>query len=382
METTVAERTGENRPAENKGMKPKLKLGDILEAHRGERHLVVLHSFPDPDAIAAGYAHRLISEQFDIEVDIAYMGEISHQQNIALVRLLGNGFLAYNPADPFDLTGYDAAVLVDHQGSTVEPLMQALEAAKVPCLLVVDHHQPQERSRPQYSDIQQTGSTSTLYAGYLENGALQLDNGRKDHVLAATALMHGIMSDTAQFVKATAADLQAAAFLTRYRDADLLVQILRQARSKHAMDIIYRALGNRITVENFSIAGIGYIRAEDRDAIPQAADFLMGEENIHTAIVYGIMGEGEQEEKLVGSIRTSKLTLDPDDFLKDVFGKGADGRYFGGGRPLAGGFTVPIGFLAGNPTEEYRKLKWEAYDIQVKNRIFNKIGYRGEVPRR
>jgi len=77
--------------------------------------------------------------------------------------------------------------------------------------------------------------------------------------------------------------------LSRFTDAELLGHILRQARSKQVMEVIRRALGDRVTVESFTIAGIGYVRAEDRDTIPQAADFLLTEENIHTAIVYGIV---------------------------------------------------------------------------------------------
>jgi nanoRNase/pAp phosphatase (c-di-AMP/oligoRNAs hydrolase) len=141
------------------------------------------------------------------------------------------------------------------------------------------------------------------------------------------------------------------------------------------MEIIRQALGNRITVENYSIAGIGYLRAEDRDAIPQAADFLLTEENVHTAIVYGIITTDDpREENLVGSLRTSKITLDPDDFIKDVFGKNQAGRYFGGGKELAGGFEIPIGFLAGDIGEEFMSLKWDVFDGQVKQKIFAKIG--------
>jgi nanoRNase/pAp phosphatase (c-di-AMP/oligoRNAs hydrolase) len=58
------------------------------------------------------------------------------------------------------------------------------------------------------------------------------------------------------------------------------------------------------------------LRAGDRDAIPQAAEFFMKEENVHTAIVYGIIKDENQEEVLNGSLRTSKLTLDPDEFIK------------------------------------------------------------------
>ena len=154
---------------------------------------------------------------------------------------------------------------------------------------------------------------------------------------------------------------------------------MKQARSKQAMAIIRRALGDRVTVESFSIAGIGYLRAEDRDAIAEASDFLLTEENVHTAIVYGILAGDDQEETLVGSLRTAKFTLDPDEFIKEVFGRAADGRYFGGGKPSAGGFAIPVGFLSGNHGQEFKGLKWQVYDSQIKYKIFDKIGVEHEV---
>jgi nanoRNase/pAp phosphatase (c-di-AMP/oligoRNAs hydrolase) len=130
-----------------------------------------------------------------------------------------------------------------------------------------------------------------------------------------------------------------------------------------------------LIVENFCIAGVGYVRAEDRDAIPQAADFLLTEENVHTAIVYGIVTGDDREEELVGSLRTTKLTVDPDGFIKEALGKNAAGLYFGGGKLTAGGFEIPIGFLsAGPPGDEYRELKWRSYDHQIKHKLFTKIG--------
>ena len=353
-------------------MKVKFDLAEILKSHHGERHLVVLHDFPDPDAISAAFTHRLISSNYGIETDIIYSGEISHQQNIALVRLLGINLQKFDPG--LDFHPYQAVVFVDHQGTTVGEIYSALEEAKLPLLLVVDHHQPQEALKPEFIDIQQVGSTATIYAGYLEQGVIDFDSAIKDHVIAATALMHGIHSDTGGFIRATARDFSAAGFLSRFRDAELLDHILRQARSKHTMDIIHRALGNRATADSFSIAGIGYVRAENRDAIPQAADFLLSEENIHTTIVYGIVEDDERGEILIGSLRTSKLTLDPDQFLKEVLGKNEDGSYFGGGRPLAGGFAIPIGFLTGAPNKEYQQIRWDTYDQQIKHRIFAKIG--------
>jgi nanoRNase/pAp phosphatase (c-di-AMP/oligoRNAs hydrolase) len=358
-------------------LQPTLNLGEILEPHRGERHVMVLHDYPDPDSIASAFAHRLISAEHGIEADILYSGEISHQQNIALVRVLGIDLMEYD--DSLDLEPYRAAIFVDHQGTTVEAIVSALEVAGVPTLLIVDHHEIQDRLEPEFSEIHKTGSTATIYASYLEQGVLQMDKARKEHVLAATALLHGIMTDTGGFARAGSDDLQAAAYLSGFRDVELMEQITKQARPKQVMEIIRRALGDRVTVESFSIAGIGYLRSEDRDAIPEAADFLLTEENVHTAIVYGILARTDQAETLVGSLRTAKFTLDPDKFIKEVFGKGADGHPFGGGKPSAGGFAIPVGFLSGDHGQEFQRLKWEVYDAKIKYRIFAKIGVDQEV---
>jgi nanoRNase/pAp phosphatase (c-di-AMP/oligoRNAs hydrolase) len=348
------------------------KIAETLDAHRGEHHVIVLQDFPDPDAISSAYAHKLISAKFEIDVDIIYTGRISHQQNLALVRLLGVELTHFD--EDLDLFGYNGSVFVDGQGTTSEEIVQALEAAGAPPLIIVDHHEKQDRLEPEFSDIRRTGATATIYTEYLMQGLLELNKSRREHSLAATALIHGIMTDTNGFIQAGPEDFQAVAFLSQYRDADVLTQIITQSRSKQVMEIIRQALGGRIIVESFSIAGIGYVRSEDRDAIPQAADFLLTEENVHTAIVYGILTGDDQRELLIGSLRTSKLTLDPDGFLKEVFGKDELDHYFGGGKMLAGGFGIPVGFLSGGNVEDYRDLKWQVYDQQVKQKIFAKIG--------
>lgn len=130
------------------------KLYDLLEAHRGERHIIVLHAYPDPDAISAAYAHRLISAHYGIQADIVYCGTISHSQNIALIRLLNLDLKSYEPA--LDLNQYKGAVYVDNQGTTCGDLGDALEAAAVPALVVVDHHEAQEHLQPAFSDIRRS----------------------------------------------------------------------------------------------------------------------------------------------------------------------------------------------------------------------------------
>ncbi|MFW5997846.1 MAG: DHH family phosphoesterase, partial [Desulfovermiculus sp.] len=286
-----------------------LGFQQIMENHQGERHVIVLQDFPDPDAISAAHAHQLISKNYTIEADIVYSGSISHQQNLALVNLLGIKLQPFSR--DMDLSAYNGAIFVDHQGTTARIIAKSLEKAKVPVLMILDHHEPQNPPGAEFSDIRSLGSTATIYAQYLEQGLIELDSGQDEHGKMATALMHGLITDTNNFMRAGPADFSAAAFLSRYRDADILEQIMSQARSKKTMEIIQKALEERVIAESVSIAGIGYLRSDDRDAIPQAADFLVTEENVHTAIVYGLVQGPEQQESIIGSLRTSKLTLDP-----------------------------------------------------------------------
>ena len=187
--------------------------------------------------------------------------------------------------------------------------------------------------------------------------------------------MHGLRSDTNRLMQAQEEDFMAAAYLSRYYDSQLLSAVLQSSRSKRVMDVIERSLRNRIMQNNFSIAGVGYLRYDDRDAIPQAADFLVTEENVHTAVVYGIVhDEDEDLEVVVGSLRTNKLTLDPDEFIKEAFGQDTQGRFFGGGRSMAGGFEIPMGFLSGfNENSEYTRIKWDVFDAQIKQKLLRLV---------
>jgi len=353
---------------------PTSKLIKTMEEHRGERHIIILQDFPDPDAISTAFTHQLACQQYEIETDIVHCGRISHQQNVALVRLLNIELIRYE--GKMDLKDYAGAVYLDNQGATAGQLVKDLKAAGVPTVVVVDHHESQKNIEAPFVDIRRAiGATASIYAEYLQQGFLNLDASVQDHVRIATALTHGIITDTNGFVHAQHEDFQAASYLSRFKDADLLRQIMRQERSRQTMEITERALRNRAIAESFSISGIGYLRTEDRDAIPQAADFMLTEENVHTAIVYGIVSGEGWEETLIGSFRTTKITLDPDQFIKEAFGKDAAGHYFGGGKLSAGGFQIPIGFLAGGEKEDYRQHKWELYDTQIKQKIFAKIGF-------
>ncbi|RCJ20632.1 exopolyphosphatase-like protein [Nostoc sp. ATCC 43529] len=353
------------------------ELQKTLLAHRHDRQLVILQDFPDPDALSCAWTYQLIAQQYDIKCEIVYAGALSHQENIALVRLTNLPIQRWTQQTlkTKDLSCYQGFVLIDNQGTTSQ-LISAVQQAGIPLVALIDHHSLQGELESEFVDVRPyVRATATIFTQYLQAGLLALDSSINQHVKCATALMHGLRSDTNRLMQAQEEDFIAAAYLSRFYDAQLLNAILQANRSKRVMDVIERSLKNRIVQNNFSIAGVGYLRYDDRDAIPQAADFLVTEENVHTAVVYGIVHDEDEElEIVIGSLRTTKLTLDPDEFIKEAFGQDSTGRFFGGGRTSAGGFEIPMGFLSGsNENSAYAKMKWEVFDAQIKQKLLRLV---------
>ncbi|NEQ51011.1 MAG: bifunctional oligoribonuclease/PAP phosphatase NrnA, partial [Leptolyngbya sp. SIO3F4] len=293
------------RPSMDLSDGPIAPLKNLLITHANSRQLVLLQDFPDPDALSSAWAYKLIAANYDVDCDIFYSGTLSHQENIALVKLTHLPAKRWSNQNPPDLSQYSGYVLVDTQGTTSQ-LPARVNAADVPLMVVIDHHKLQSRLNAAFSDIRpETRATATILTEYLQAGLLELDRSNSKHVKCATALMHGLRSDTGQLMQAAEADFLAAAYLSQYYDAQLLSAILQASRSKRAMDVIERSLRNRNIKNSVSIAGVGYLRYEDRDAIPQATDFLLTEEDVHTAVVYGIVHDEDDERELViGSLRT------------------------------------------------------------------------------
>jgi nanoRNase/pAp phosphatase (c-di-AMP/oligoRNAs hydrolase) len=313
----------------------------------------------------------MIATQYEIECDIAYDGVISHPENVALVELLHLRLLHVDEHD--DLRRFQASVFIDTQGTT-SGLTERLRRTGVPVFAIVDHHELQGIIAAQFTDIRpEASATATIYTEYLKSGLLQFERSNPDHERLATALMHGIRSETQGLIRAERADFQAAAYLADFVEQETLGVILSNQRSRNTMDVIQAALAARVLREGHSVAGVSYLRYDDRDAIPQAADFLLTEENVHTAIVYGLVIE-DGREMIVGSLRTKKVTFNPDTFLKEALGGPEAGRYYGGGRREAGGFEIAIGFLAGDYDDDFMQWKWRLYDEQVKRKLWARLG--------
>jgi nanoRNase/pAp phosphatase (c-di-AMP/oligoRNAs hydrolase) len=358
---------------------PAAVLRELLSVRSGERHVIAIQDFPDPDAISSALAYQEIARTFEISSDILYEGVISHPENLALVNLLEIQMVRFS--DGVSLHQYDAAVYVDNQGTTTR-LTDRLKDAGVPTFAVIDHHDAQGILDPIFSDVRPLAAAATQFAEYLASGLFfKLERENDQHVRLATALLHGLHSETSGFIHALEPEYHAAAFLSHYLDQDLLERVLCVQKSRGTMETIHAALGRRIIQGGLSLAGVGYIRWADRDAIPQAADFLLQEENVHTAVVYGMVAESDGREVVIGSLRTNNATLSVDGFLKEALGRTPNGRHYGGGRSRAGGFEIDLGFLAGGVLDaDERDAKWSLYDRQIRRKLLQAAGLDGETP--
>jgi nanoRNase/pAp phosphatase (c-di-AMP/oligoRNAs hydrolase) len=340
----------------------KIEFFNLLQEHSGSQILCIIKGHPDPDSIASSMAFKYLASQYSIDTDILYFDKISHAENKALVKTLEIELIQYVPE--FDFGKYDFFVFNDTPTNDLPVNIKE----NIDTLALIDHHKNTGTVKSKFMDIRENyGSTCTIYAEYIKNGPFPFETSNKDHTRLATAVLYGIRSDTDRLLMAKEEDLLAGAYLSTYADKELLTIISEQSISSKSMDILQLALQNKEISGNFIIAGVGYVREEDRDGIAQAADYLLKREGIETVVVYGIVGG----EVIDGSLRTISRTLDPDKWLKELFGTSSEGKFYGGGRHDKGGFQVPLSMFALCPDKD---MLWNVVKHTIQNRVFEQIG--------
>ncbi|MBF0440988.1 MAG: bifunctional oligoribonuclease/PAP phosphatase NrnA [Oligoflexales bacterium] len=355
----------EHPPAEVVTIERKSKTEELITALQkasGKRLLICIKGYPDPDNIATSLALKFIVKHFDIDSTIVHFELISHQENRALVKKLDLDIEEYS--DQFDYSSFDYYAINDSQ--TAELPIKLPETCEL--LVFVDHHKKLGTIKGEFVDIREdSGSTSAIYAEYLQDSRLMFKGETLEVSKIATALMHGIRTDTDNYVNATSLDFIASEFLIKHVDKDLLYLISRQSIPAKTMDLTQIALQRKDVRGTFMFSGVGYVRYEDRDGIGQCADYLLNREGIDTVVVYGVVGG----EFIDGSLRTRSHTLDPDKWIKDVFGQDQHGVYYGGGRKDKGGFQIPLGVFSQCSD---RELLWILIKKTIDELFYEKIG--------
>ncbi|MBN2488149.1 MAG: NAD-binding protein [Methanosarcinaceae archaeon] len=314
------------------------RLSQWLKDTVGRKLAIVVHDNPDPDAIASAVALKEIAAHMDVEATIFYHGEIGHQENKAFVNLLG---IDLQRMEKNSISEFDHIALVDCSvpgSNNMLPLNSHVG-------IVIDHHPTGEiEIDADYIDVRpNVGATCTILTKYLQELNINIGNN------LATALLYGIRTDTQDFKRNTdPADLSAASFLYPLADHEILEQLERPSMSIETLDILGEAIKNRQVIGSYLLTNVGSVR--DRDALPQAADYLLNLEGISTSIVFGV-----SEDNIFISGRSNDIRVNLGEVMKRAFGEDA------GGHATAAAGQIPLGvFSASKDRQTLLRLVNEA----------------------
>ena len=249
--------------------------------------LIVIHDYPDPDAIAAAMGMQTLVGSWGVSSVIAHGGIIGREENTEMVRLLKIELKGFDALT--DLSEYRGALFLDTQPMARN---QSLPP-HVPVLGVIDHHNLGEDSvrlspkgatgtgRILYSDIRSdVGASSTLVLGYLETAGITPD------ARLATALFLGIKTDTDGLLRdANPADIDAYTRLLPLSDLKKAALSLHPPLTREYFRFLHIAVSKARVFGNSLIAECGDVRSPD--LLSTASDILVGTKGVFYALAVG-----------------------------------------------------------------------------------------------
>jgi nanoRNase/pAp phosphatase (c-di-AMP/oligoRNAs hydrolase) len=293
----------------------------------GKEINIVCHNNPDPDCLASALALGRIAAAAGIdERSILYSGQISHQQNRAFVNLLN-----------IDLQPFESAVVENRQSNSLLafvdhsiPGENNTVPSDTPVDIVIDHHPTEDIDARFIDHREELGAAATILTEYVRALGIDLDAD------LATALLFAIRSDTLDFLRgATQQEYAAAGQLQEYADPEMIQQLSAPSVTGGTLDAISTAIDNRQTNGAVLISHVG--RTTERDALPQAVDYLVRLEGVQTAIVFGLVSD---------AIHISARSPDPRVHVGDILNDAFEDVGSGGGHHDVAGGEIPIGIFA------------------------------------
>ncbi len=314
---------------------------------------IIVHNNPDPDAISSAMGLKEIAGVVGVKAEIHYKGNIGHHENKAFINLLD---IELDQSTDFKTSDYKKIAMIECSTPGVNNMLPPDTQVSI----VIDHHQADiEEVKAEYVDIRPNiGATATIMTKYLQD----LDIPIKTEL--ATALLYGIKVDTDDFCRNTdPADLIAASYLYPLANHDILSRIEAPSRSIEEIEILGDAIKNREINGSYLLSNVGPIH--NRDALAQAADYLLSLEGVTTTIVFGL---GEDNIYISGRSRDARINIGK--VMADAFGSDK-----GGGHSMLAGAQIPLGVLGG--TKDKQTLMKLAEEVVVK-RLLSVIGIQKE----
>jgi nanoRNase/pAp phosphatase (c-di-AMP/oligoRNAs hydrolase) len=329
-----------------------------------EKVAILMHPNPDPDAMASALGVAAMADRAGTESDLYYPGQIRHQENRAFRTVLAMD--ATNVSSVAQIDG--EVVLVDHNEA------RGIQSAeRITPYAVVDHHPGGGVGRAHTDVRTEYGACATIITEYFRElgyEAPDADNGEGDPerplpANVATGLMYGIQADTNNLTKGCSpAEFDASAYLYDAIDENALDRIANPSADAEVLETKATAINERELKSPFAVADVGSV--SNLDAIPQAADELVGLEGVQAVVVFGDE-EGADTINVSGRSRDDRVHMGEalESVVDDI--PMADA----GGHARMGGGTLSIPHMKG--LREESGLTREEF----KNRIFAALS--GEI---
>jgi len=291
----------------------------------------------DPDSMGAGMGMRAFLQNLGWgRIDLIHEGEISLEQNLTVLNVLGlhllNKHEAIKDSEKSFSESYDHFVFVDC--SPRDKLDKKLNT-----IFVLDHH-PCEPVNGQIYDVRlNVGSSCAMIWEYLKGSEFKFDPSDEKSQNVATGLFFGIQNDTQSFTSENTGDLDIEAYadLAKYINRQKLGRIIDYEMSSASFAIRQHMEQeeNMLKKDSCFIGFAGVLPECQKNHLAVLATERARQEGVRTSIVFGIVGENIQV-----NVRSSNDSVNVDALCKKMFG-----NEYGGGKPGAGRARFPLGIL-------------------------------------
>ena len=306
-------------------------LSEFEKILDGASHLlIIVHTNPDPDAIASALALKhIVDKQYGIETSIGYSGTVARAENRAMVRELK---VQMKQLSKINWSKYDRIALVDTQpgaGNNALP-------ENIHCNIVLDHHPPRTGGKADLTIIQpELGVLATMLVEWLDYLNIEIQTN------LATALVYAISSES-QNLNREVQPRDIEAYLQVYNNANLkkLAQIMVPQLPRQYYISVDKTLRNAVTYRNLICAHLGEISGAE--IVSEMADFLVRHERISWSFC-----TGRFKDRLILSIRSRNSKADAGKLVTKLV---KDRKTVGGHGMSAGGF-VAIGEMKNDDIE-------------------------------
>ena len=312
----------------------------IISILRVQKHIAIfIKGSPDPDAIASSYFLYCLCNALHVQATMFAFMPASLPSNREIISLFSIPLHIEDTIKAINMRRYSGYIVCDFQTAALEGIVNA-----IPCLIHLDHHAPVEDDVPAHFRIltDEVSSTSTLCALIMQ----YISCFSQDMIhLLATVLYLGIKTDSDNFNHLNKYDVMAIEYLKQLYIPSMIEKIESVPLSLYSQRLLQHAMANVVIYKDWLIAGVGFVEEEHRDTIAIIADYLLENNHVELAVVYGAVYHNNHTKlDIDASLRTKKEDLDLNELIKNI-------TTDGGGRKYKGAFQVHIDFFVYCPDQ-------------------------------